>query len=203
MTLTLRRLWIQLTADRKRFGVLCAMLTVGLLLWARVIVVSNIPRTAAAEDGEAEETEAVERNVRSIAAHIDRVTRQAVEVRLDEAPRRDPFVINPDYFPNSPFDGQRSHEEAKSDRKRDEDDDALHSRQRQQRVIQQAELLKLEAVMTGAELAVISGRTYRLGDEVPGQTDESIRFELVEVKQRSVVLKSEVHDFELALPTPK
>ena len=50
MQLVLRRLWIQITSDRKRFGLLCAMLLIGLLLWGRIIVTSNLPRTAIADD---------------------------------------------------------------------------------------------------------------------------------------------------------
>ena len=49
MSPKLRRIWIQLTTDRKRFGILCAMVALGLLLWGRLIVVSNLPRTAVAE----------------------------------------------------------------------------------------------------------------------------------------------------------
>ena len=50
MQLVLRRLWIQITSDRKRFGLLCAMLLIGLLLWGRIIVTSNLPRMAVADD---------------------------------------------------------------------------------------------------------------------------------------------------------
>ena len=49
MMLKLQRMWVQITADRKRFGVLCGAVLVGLLLWSRLIVVSNLPRTAIAE----------------------------------------------------------------------------------------------------------------------------------------------------------
>ena len=49
MMVKLRRLWIQLTADRKRFGALSVLLVLGLLLWARIIVISNLPRTAVAD----------------------------------------------------------------------------------------------------------------------------------------------------------
>ena len=37
MTPRFRRVWLQLTADKRRFGVLCAAITVGLLLWARFL----------------------------------------------------------------------------------------------------------------------------------------------------------------------
>lgn len=202
MSLMLRRLWIQLTADRKRFGLLCAMLAVGLLLWARVIVVSNIPRTAAAKDAH-ETAETVAHQARAGTSMIDRIARETVTVQLDETPRRDPFVISTDYFPKPQVDGQISQEAAKSDRKHDESDSELRMRQRYQRVQREAERLKLEAVMHGAGLAIISGKTYRLGDELPGRDDETILFEVLEVNQRSVLLKSEGHEFVLELASPK
>ena len=46
-----RRLTIQMTADRRKFGVLCALTALGLLFWARIIVINNLPRTVLAEDG--------------------------------------------------------------------------------------------------------------------------------------------------------
>jgi hypothetical protein len=46
-----RRLTIQLTADRRKFGVLCTLTALGLLFWARIIVINNLPRTVLAEDG--------------------------------------------------------------------------------------------------------------------------------------------------------
>jgi hypothetical protein len=201
MPIMLRRLWIQLTADRKRFGLLCAMLSVGLLLWARVIVVSNIPRTAAATDGQ-NATEPDERDIRAGTAITDRHAKQPVKVRLDEAPARDPFVISTVYFPKSHFDGEINQEAAKSSSKLDETEIELRLRRQHERLRQQVQRLKLEAVMTGAELAVISGRTYRLGDDVPSNDDRSVVFELVEVKQRSVVLQSGGLVFVLEMTSP-
>ena len=49
MSVLLRRLWIQITADRRRFGVFCALVALGFLLWARIIVISNIPKDAVAD----------------------------------------------------------------------------------------------------------------------------------------------------------
>ena len=51
MNVLLLRLWIQATADRKRFGLFGVLLAVGMLLWARIIVISNPPRTAVAVPG--------------------------------------------------------------------------------------------------------------------------------------------------------
>ena len=49
MSVKLRRLWVQVTADRRRAGILGAMLTLGMLLWARIIVISNVPKMAVAD----------------------------------------------------------------------------------------------------------------------------------------------------------
>jgi hypothetical protein len=46
----LRRFWAWLTASRPRFSLACALALVGLLLWSRLILVSNMPRTAVADD---------------------------------------------------------------------------------------------------------------------------------------------------------
>lgn len=45
-----RRGWTWLTASRKRFSFVLSLIIVGLLLWSRLIMLSNLPRTAIAED---------------------------------------------------------------------------------------------------------------------------------------------------------
>ncbi|MCZ6836427.1 MAG: hypothetical protein O7G85_11690 [Planctomycetota bacterium] len=52
-----RRFWTWLNADRKRFSLACLLTLFGLLLWSRLILVSNLPRTAIADD-EREEAQA-------------------------------------------------------------------------------------------------------------------------------------------------
>ena len=46
----LKRGWIWLTASRKRFSFALTLALVGLLLWSRLIILSNLPRTAVADD---------------------------------------------------------------------------------------------------------------------------------------------------------
>jgi hypothetical protein len=203
MSLMMQRLWIQLTADRKRFGVLCAMLGVGLLLWARVIVVTNIPRTAVATEERQQVAADVQRHLRSDIGTANQPGRERVPIELDLKPERNPFVISTEHFPK-PIDVTKNPDDpAKSDWKHDEEDIDLLVRQRREHLARAAATLKLEAVMTGAELAVISGRTFRLGDEVPSRGDRPVRFILTSVKPRAVVLELEGHEFELALPTPR
>ena len=45
-----QRGWTWLTASRKRFSLVLSVVIVGLLLWSRLIMLSNMPRTAVAED---------------------------------------------------------------------------------------------------------------------------------------------------------
>ena len=46
----LTRGWIWLTASKKRFSLALSLALVGLLLWSRLIMLSNLPRTAVADD---------------------------------------------------------------------------------------------------------------------------------------------------------
>jgi len=48
-------------------------------------------------------------------------------------------------------------------------------------------------------MAVISGRTYRPGDLIDSQDSGSIRFVLVEVQRRSVVLEHAGRRYELRM----
>ena len=50
MVKTLKRFWNWINADRKRLSFACVMTLFGLLLWSRLILVSNLPRTAIADD---------------------------------------------------------------------------------------------------------------------------------------------------------
>ena len=46
----LEQVWRQATADKKRFGIFVTVFAVGLLLWGRLILLSDVPRIATADD---------------------------------------------------------------------------------------------------------------------------------------------------------
>ena len=50
MNKKMNMIWRRLTADSRRFGLFCTLLFVGLLLWARIIVIARPPRTAIADN---------------------------------------------------------------------------------------------------------------------------------------------------------
>jgi hypothetical protein len=192
----LRRLWIQLTADRRRFTVLCCTFGVGMLLWARIIVISNHPRTAIADGPDADASVDPEAGTRS-----DK-PRPVIPLSLAARPGRDPFAVNVEFFPRPasadgliPDGGKSGHQPA--------EDPQLAERRLVARYRAVVDRMDLEAVMTGVNMAVINGRTYRLGDQVAGADGEPIRFSLVQVRQRSVVLEVEGRRFDLRMTSPE
>ena len=57
MNKKLNRFWRQMTADKKRFGVMCACLAAGLLLWGRLILLEKVPRIATADPEQTEQAQ--------------------------------------------------------------------------------------------------------------------------------------------------
>lgn len=207
MHVQLRRFWIQATSNRKRFGVLCVMVCVGMLLWARLIVVSRMPRTAIADDPEAAAAMAGVNS--STSATKDRsLARGAMPQRIEffRTPHRDPFVISPQFLPKTnPIDPSS---QTTGNSPKLLQNPVEESAQAQARITAQlqaaADGLKLEAAVAGS-MAVINGRTFRVGDLVStGKSagSEPVQFRLAEVKTRSVILEAQSRRFEIHMPLP-
>jgi hypothetical protein len=198
MMLMLRRLWVQLTADRKKFAALCVMVGLGLLLWARLIVISNMPRTALAEE---EASVAAETPAPQATEVSDNRPTCPVPVALAFIPQRDPFVISDRHFPKPTSVGDLETEPAKSGAQQAEDPKQAEARLRAQ-IQALVDQFTLDAALSSASLAVIGGRTYQQGARVPAPGSEQISFTLAEVRQRSVVLVYEGRRFELKMSGP-
>jgi hypothetical protein len=170
----MRRLWMRLTADRKRFVLLCTALVVGMLLWGRMIVLTNVPRTAVAnEEGQAiGSRQRSEHGVpRSESSTRNSELRQptAVHIHLDALPNRDPFVISNEHFPKPVVESPSPPDQGKSPADVVESEEAREARL--MAVLGEAvSRLRLEAVMMGSQgsepMVVINGRTYRRGDVI-------------------------------------
>lgn len=200
MSVKLRRLWIQLTSDRKRFGMLCAVVVVAMLLWARLIVVSRMPRMAVADEFAESAVNGTESESTS-GDQLGSVT--PISVSLASAPKRDPFVISPRYFPKPTSIGQLTGTTEKSAHEPVEE-----PMQVQQRITAHlsalAEKLRLEAALNG-NVAVINGRTCRVGDVLAvsdAASHEPVEFRLVEVGQRSAILECQDRRFEIQMNRP-
>lgn len=215
MSAAMKRIWIQLTADRKRFGVLCATVGVGLLLWARLIIVSGVSRTAMAEDGKKPMAEAqagaesaADRPGKSAGgSEADKrgekpgaAARETVEVRLWSRSERDPFVISPEHFPRT-----KSDKEVKGDAGKLPTEPAEDAGQKEARLVARLRevlgTLRLEAAM-GNTMAIIDGKRYVVGESLPLMGKERVEFKLQEVRQRSVVLEAEGRRFEVEMSVP-
>ncbi len=197
MSVTLRRLWIQLTADPRRFGALCAVVLLGLLLWARIIVTSNLTRTAVADENaqSAEDRGSASESAKSVS---DNRPVAPINVQMAEFPIRDPFRISDQYFPKPTLPEVLVEDQAKLLERPAEisrDTEALVAKRLRGLVGQ----FTLEAVMQGRPMAVINGRTHQLGDWIPAVDNEAVRIQLIEVRYRLVVLECKGHRFELGM----
>lgn len=197
MPQSLQRIWIRLTADRRRFGILVAMVLVGLLLWGRVIIVSSPPRRAVAGSGE-RLTQKPAETPRGGSASSENPPAPPREVALASEMTRDPFRINPQHFPRPTPPAKEARDDGKSGSS-PADDEARDEALRVGRIEAAARNLTLEAVMKGASLAVIDGRTLRVGDSVSSPKHPGFDFTLIEVGDRSAVLECEGIRVELRL----
>ena len=197
MLVKCRRLWIQISADRKRFSILCAAVAVALLFWARLIIISKAPRTVMAEDPATE----VATSDPATDATSHNVAGKPLSVTLEKTPVRDPFLISRQHFPLSdpvvilvPEAGKSGPEKA---------EDSVQTALRRTAQLQGlVDLFKLDAVMTQPPMAVIGGKTYRPGSLIPGVDNDQIRFKLFDVRQGRVILECEDRQFELKMDSP-
>ena len=199
MHVLVRRLWIQLTADRKRFTILCTMLAIGLLLWGRIIVTSNMPRTAVA-DPNGQTGTLPPPVVGGTDPSLDKWKIPTVQVKLAVLPNRDPLLISNRHFPKPtpiellPADGPKLPPDATE-----------NLQQAETRLTEELRVLvdkfKLEAVMQG-QMAVINGKTHELYNRIPSVTNEAIRFQLIQVGHRSVILECADRRFKLKMDYP-
>ena len=169
ISLALRRLLVQLTADRRRFGIFCGLLAVAMLFWTRLIVIQDMPRVAMADPDQSVEVESENMNTSRF------VTTKRV-VHLSNGPIRNPFLINPAYYPPKSEITKRTDEDSKSG---PQATDMFRSALRAHR---------LEAVM--GSVAVISGQTCRVGTQVRDISGGGLQIELIEVRERSAVIRA-------------
>jgi len=166
--LALRRLSLQLTADRRRFGIFCVLLAVGMLFWTRLIVIQDMPRVAMADPAESAATTS-ENIPASVKATVKRV------MHVAEGPIRNPFLANPHYYPLEEGIAKSPDEDSKSDVRHA---DIVRSALMEHR---------LEAVM--GSVAVVSGQTYRVGMPIQDISGGDLQINLAEVRERSAVIR--------------
>ncbi len=190
----LQRLWIRLTTDRRRFGAMCTLAAVGLLLWARLLLLQDVPRTGLAEPAE----QAAAALPDAATTHEQAPRRPSIEsaplVYLDspKSPARNIFAA-PQALLSQPEQAAGSDEVApKSQSETPEDSPET----RRQQIEREAQGLRLGSLILGAApAAVINDRVVREGGTISG-------FVLERVLKRSVILVKDQVRVELKMDTP-
>lgn len=159
----------------------------GLLLWARMRILTTIPRTAMAVEDE--ELVALAPEFRDSFPDLPPVIREA-------RPLRDPLAISPRHFPSSSNSHPDPGFKAKSSSPPVEEESAA-SRNRD-RLAKVAARLEVQGLMPGQGLALIDGRVRRVGEEFPGNVVQAT-FRLVEVRKSAIVVRIEDLEFDIRL----
>ncbi len=164
-------IWQKLIADRRRFGLFCCLLFVGLLLWARIIVIARPARTAVAEPV-----------VMAAAAVVLTSDNKNIPVSLQSSPIKNPFSTDWNAFPvytESTDNIIEKHTPAQA-----VFDGSLYNQ------------YTLEAVM--GEMVLINGKVLKVGDIVgPHNTNNPLIIEKVE--GRAVTLSNGKGRYELLI----
>ena len=176
------------------FSVVAWAKPMGLLLWARLRILTSIPKTAIADD--------------PANTPVVVLPPSDLETGLPNASAGliDPFCIDPRTYPNSDnptpstasiIPSQKSEEKSAEVSALEVFETARHATER----------FRLQSAGRGLSMAVIDGRMYRIGDALEGAGD--MRFVLTEVLEGRVVLEHGGAHFELFLngrqgkPLPK
>lgn len=164
----------QLTADKKKLGVMICALALGLLLWGRLLL-QGVPRTATADDPDqkVQIIDSPDHEGRQSKGPVKNVT--IVHVDLPAFPARDLFGIDPSRYRRTP--GSTPTENGPKSAQFTPDGDPMKAAVREE-----AMELSLESVLTGTRpRAYINGHLLKPGDEYEG-------FTLLQVTDRHVLL---------------
>jgi hypothetical protein len=166
------------------FAVVAWAKPMGLLLWARLRILTSIPKTAIADDP----TKLADAN--GPAAEFDAGLPGA------EAGLIDPFGIDPHTFPT--WDNPTpSNATIVPTQKSDAETTEVSARDGFEAARRATERFRLQSAGRGLSMAVIDGRTYRIGDALEGA--DGMRFVLLEVLEGAAVLEHEGERFEIRM----
>jgi hypothetical protein len=147
--------------------------TLGLLLWARLRILTSIPKTAIADDPSKAPVE------KAPAPEIDAGLPAAGEALID------PFGIDP-HTPTSSDNPTASRASIEPSQKSDANPTEVTAPEAFEAARRAAERFRLQSAGRGLSMAVIDGRTYRVGDTLEGV--DGTRFVLLEVRDGAAVL---------------
>ncbi|MCC6910025.1 MAG: hypothetical protein IT430_18985 [Phycisphaerales bacterium] len=194
----LQRIWIRLSSDRRKFSAMCVLAVVGLLLWARLLLLNDVPRTGLAEPVAGETAPEPDKSNTPPSGSAKSSDRPAIEsapiVYLDSTTdlARNFFRSPEAMFPQTEQAASVDDTAPKSQTDTPEDSPETE----QQRIAKEALTLQLESLILGsAPAAVINDRVVLEGGRIEG-------FVLERVLKRSVILMKDQVRVELKMDTP-
>ncbi len=164
----------QITADKKKLGLMICALAIGLLLWGRLLL-QGVPRTATADEKHKTAQAADNGSDQAATSAKSAKPLPVVHVDLPAAPGRDPFGLDPSRYRRTP--GTRTTQsDPKSAQVTPDENPQIAA------VRHEAMELRLESVVTGTRpRAYINGRLLAPDEEIEG-------FTLIQVTDRHVLL---------------
>lgn len=158
----LYRFWRQVTADKKKFGLLVTTVAVGLLLWGRLILIEKVPRIATA-DPSALSAQALDEHAEGGEGPMS-LLKPLPEVRVDLSDRlsQDLFAFRHNQYKPLP-------EEIIDPRDVDHPSDVVDEQVRRRELEEMAKNFRLQSVIQGAvPIVVINGKVLRVGETIEG-----------------------------------
>ncbi len=167
----------QLTADRRKFGLMVGLLAVALLLWGRILV-KQVPRQAIADPAQKKAPAST-----TPATPTPTGEHKRIYVSLNETLRRDLFAVDLSQFAQITSGASDSITQEKSRPVIADVDDAVNL----------ATGLRLQSTVLGREpRAIVNGRTLAPGQDIRG-------FRVVRIHERHVVLERDGLTFVLKM----
>ena len=159
----------------------------GLLLWARFRLLTDIPRTAMATEDE----------VAQVVIEPPSRFPDLAEVGFDGRADRDPLRISPHHFPRTTGEAGRTAPATKSAPFQAEGRDRDVDRIAELRSV--VRKFRLQALISRNSIAIIDDRTYRVGELLDVERTEGHTFVLRSVGKDSVIIEADGHEFEVRL----
>jgi hypothetical protein len=172
---------------------MCALGVVGLLLWARLMLLENVTRSGYAQpDSVKSDGAGGAGSADSSRSHVERRT---LYVDVPETLTRNLFAAPQGMFPQTTQAVVPKSDEPKYET--DTPEETVETpRQRAERIRKDAGMLTLESVLLGrTPVAVINGRMLKTGDTIKG-------FSIEEIRERSVLVRQEDVRVEITMKVP-
>lgn len=159
----------------------------GLLFWARLRLLTNIPRTAMATEEEA----------KKVVITPPQEFPELLDVGFDDQANRDPLRISPRHFPK--VNGKDALGDFQSKSINDGTEESKWRMTRLSYLTSLVNKIRLQALITGKSIAIMDDRTYRVGELLDSEALEGEQITLQSVGRNSVIVEVGGFEFEIRL----